>query len=99
MLPESTPCYRGHPPTSIKKAVSKIVILLPRMETDAMWWVGLISPNASVSIRGRRSQKFGSEVPSGVGATGAGFEVALVSVGFFLVAEGDGGFNVPRSKL
>ena len=62
-----------------------------------MWRVGLISPNAAVSIRGRRSQKFGSEVPSGVGTAGSGFEVALVSVGFLLVAEGDGGFNVPRS--
>ena len=58
------------------------------MKTDAMWRVGLISPNAAVS-----------EVPSGVGAAGSGFEVSLVSVGFLLVAEGDGGFNVPRSKL
>ena len=61
--------------------------------------MGLISPNAAVSIHGRRSQKFGPEVLGGVGATGAGFEVVLVSVGFSLVAEGDGGFNGPRSNL
>ena len=58
------------------------------METDAMWRVGFIFLNGAVS-----------EVPGGVGATGSGFEVSLVSVGFLFVAEGDGGFNVPRSKL
>ena len=34
-----------------------------------------------------------------VGTTGAGLEVALVVVGFFLVAESDGGFDVPRCIL
>ena len=53
-----------------------------------MWRVGIISPNTAVL-----------EAPSGVGATGSGFEVSLVSVGLLFVAEGDGGFNVPRSKL
>ena len=32
----------------------------------------LISPNAAGPIRGRRSQKFGSEAPGGVGAIGGG---------------------------
>ena len=64
-----------------------------------MWRMGHISPNATVSIRCRRSLKFVSEMPSGAGAAGVGFEAALVSVGYMFVAESDGGFNVPRSKL
>ena len=32
-----------------------------------------------------------------VSSTGARLEIALVGVGFFLVAESDGGFDVPRS--
>ena len=76
-----------------------LFLLSSLMHADTMWRVGLISPNVAVSIRGRRNQKFGSEVPSGVGATGSGFEVSLVSVGLLFVAEGDGVFNVPRSKL
>ena len=32
-----------------------------------------------------------------VGTTDAGLEIAFVVVGFFLVAESDGGFDVPRS--
>ena len=34
---------------------------------------------------------------AGVSSTGAGLEIALVDVGFFLVAKSDGGFDVPRS--
>ena len=34
---------------------------------------------------------------AGVGTTGAGLEIAFIVVGFFLVAESDGGFDVPRS--
>ena len=64
-----------------------IFLLSVLKHADTMWRVGLISPNAAVS-----------EVPNGVGAAGSGFEVSLVRVGFLLVAEGDGGFNVPRSK-
>ena len=34
---------------------------------------------------------------AGVSTTGARLEIAFVVVGFFLVAESDGGFEVPRS--
>lgn len=34
-----------------------------------------------------------------VGAPCTGFEVKLVGVGLVFIAEGNGGFNVPRGKL
>ena len=94
-----TPHSKLHPAGIAYLFIRFILINLYMLFKVFIGIIAIVPAELSVRICRNMSKNPVLEMFSSVGAAGACLKISLVGVGFLLVAEGEGGFNVPRSKL